>query len=157
MEKNTAVDKCSKWGIAYMSEKLGASNFTCGWLRKMEGQVASGPLDYQFDTENDRSEISFFLSFSFLDFKTRKVFSNEKMIYWTFSCICYSSEMCFFPSNGDFSTPGQITIDKNSLESLARFGSIWKVAKTHHFFPRIQSYAFGIERKTKQSAWFDFF
>ena len=36
-----------------MSEKLGASNFTCGWLRKTEGQVASGPLDYQFDTEND--------------------------------------------------------------------------------------------------------
>lgn len=156
MEKNTAVDKCSKWGIAYMAEKLGASNFTCGWLREMEGQVASGPLDYQFNTENDHSEISF-LIFSFLDFKTRKVFSNEKMIYWAFSCICYSSEMCFFPSNGDFSTPGQITIDKNSLESLARFGSIWKVAKTHHFFPRIQSYEFGIERKTKQSAWFDFF
>lgn len=66
-----------------MSEKLGASNFTCGWLRTTEGQVASGPLDYQFDTENDRSEISFFsfLIFSFLDFKTRKVFSNEKVIY----------------------------------------------------------------------------
>lgn len=66
-----------------MSEKLGASNFTCGWLRKMEGQVASGPLDYQFNTENDHSEISFFsfLIFSFLDFKTRKVFNNEKVIY----------------------------------------------------------------------------
>ena len=37
----------------------------------------------QFDTENDHSEISFFsfLIFSFLDFKTRKVFSNEKVIY----------------------------------------------------------------------------
>ena len=40
-----------------MSGKLVASNFTCGWLRKMEGQVASGPLDYQSDTENDHSEI----------------------------------------------------------------------------------------------------
>lgn len=48
-----------------MSGKLGASNFTCGWLRKIEGQVSSGPLDYQFDTENDHSEISFF---SFLIF-----------------------------------------------------------------------------------------
>lgn len=58
-----------------------------------------------------------------------------------------SSEMCFFSSNGDFSAPGQIAIDKNSLESLARFGNIWKVAKTHHFFHVFNSYEFGIERK----------
>ena len=65
------------------SEKLGAPDFTCGWLRMKDEEVASGPLDYQFNTESDHSEILVFsfLIFSFLDVRTGEVFSNEKVIY----------------------------------------------------------------------------